>query len=219
MRLMALVSALAITLGATPALAHPLAPPAAMSTVAPQDAGAGGGNQGGEEAKQAYREGSKAYAMGNYEEAVERFERSYALSQRPELLYNLGQAYARWYELSQDVAHLRKSARLYKNYLQYLDQTDGDAAAREDVQTRLAEVETQIQAAETAAPEDPAPGDGPKDADAQRKRRNAIIWGTVAGVLVVAGGVTAAVLLTRDDGTSDPELGTIGMTRGLGFRF
>jgi len=44
------------------------------------------------QARVQYRLGRSAYEGGRFEEAAERFERAYALSQRPELLYNISVA-------------------------------------------------------------------------------------------------------------------------------
>ena len=48
-------------------------------------------------------------------------------------------------------------------------------------------------------------------------------WAVIAGVVIVAAGVTVAVILTRPkDDEFQPELGTVGQGRGnpgLGFRF
>ena len=63
-----------------------------------------------------YRRGEQAYALGNYEQAVRHFERSYQLSNFADLLYNLGMAYSQWYGLSNDITHLRKARRLFQNY-------------------------------------------------------------------------------------------------------
>ena len=78
-----------------------------------------------------FEQGSEAYALGNYEEAVERFEHSYGLSNRTALLFNLGQAYAKWYDVSQDVEHIRKAKKLFENYIIFLDsQEQPDAEER-----------------------------------------------------------------------------------------
>jgi tetratricopeptide (TPR) repeat protein len=52
-----------------------------------------------EEARGFFIAGRAAYAAGRYREALERFERSHAMSGRPELLYNIGSAAERAGEL------------------------------------------------------------------------------------------------------------------------
>ncbi len=164
------------------------------------------------EAKTAFERGSQAYALGNYEEAVASFERSYQLSSRPELLFNLGQAYAKWYDMSQDVAHLRKAKQLFENYIVFLDSRESaDGEARADARRRIEAVDRQIEA--HLKPDVVTPR-------RDRRRAGAIAGGVVAGVVVVTGAILLGVLLSRSK-PEDPELGTIGGVgvRGPGVRF
>ncbi|MCA9658846.1 MAG: hypothetical protein KC486_10900 [Myxococcales bacterium] len=177
-------------------------------------------------AQAAYEEGTQAYALGNFDQAVAAFERSYSLSGRPELLFNLGQSYAHWYTLSEDLGHLRKARALFDNYVKFLRESDPpDQEAIDDAEARIAEVERLLaEAKEGPAPApgpepDPGPDPGidagtpPADDAPPAKRplvRRGWFWGVVVGgALLVAGAVTAGVLLSRDNGTFEPELGTI----------
>lgn len=183
-----------------------------------------------------YKLGTQAYALGNYEQAVAHFERSFALSNHPYLLYNLGMAYSQWYGLSADLGHLRKAQRLFHNYIKALaEDPQMDQEQRDDAEAQIARLDQQIADHEAKAraaegPKEPVVVtqpppviDAPPPAKVPVYRRG-WFWGVVAvGALAVAGGVTAGVLLgRRDDG--GPELGTIGPTlgtapTGLGFRF
>ena len=166
------------------------------------------------EARAAYRAGTREYAMGNFEQAVGYFERAFELSQRKELLYNLAQAYRRWYEIDPDVGYLRKSKKLYENYLAFLDaEPEPDPAAVAEAREGMAAAERML--AEHEA-NNPAGGEDDNDRKVHQK---AWFWVVVVGsVAAVAGGVTAGVLLSRDDSTG-PELGTVGRAPGLGFSF
>lgn len=174
------------------------------------------------EAKAEYRAGSDAYALGKYEVAVAHFERAYELTHQPELLFNLGQSYTRWYDISNDLEHLKKARRLYENYVLNVGATDKDeeqqAQARADAQRRIAEVDRRISQHEEGAP-DPGPTDTPK----QPVHKKAWFWLTIVGGLAVVGGVTAAVVLTTRKPEFEPELGTIGRSPisggGLTLRF
>lgn len=187
-----------------------------------------------------YRLGTQAYALGKYELAVVHFERSYELSNHPYLLYNLGMAYAQWHGLSNDLGHLRKARRLFQNYIKALaDDASLDQEQRADAEAQIARIDEQIAEAEAKlkadappeGPQEPAvrepagPIDGPPADTTKPVHRRGWFWAVVAvGVLAVAGGVTAGVLLGRRDGGKAPELGTIGPTSGhaptgLGFRF
>lgn len=207
MRLLIPSLALSLALPA-PAVASPYVVRSATEEPSPQD----------REAAEAFRNGSKAYEMGNYEEAVQLFERSYELSASAALLFNLGQAYSRWYEIDPDIEHLRKARKLFENYITRLE-AEGDLSTevRAETEERIAEVEQQIDEHERAKQsERPTKTDKPV-------YKKGWFWGTIVGVVVAAGAVTTAVLLTRDrDDGLDPELGTIqgsAGSRALGLRF
>lgn len=190
------------------------------------------------EAQEAFQLGTQAYALGNYDQAVALFERSYALSGRPELLFNLGQAYAQWYGLSGDVGHLRKARKLYQNYIKFLEASEGvDPEAVRDTEARIAEIDGLIAAHEGPAPEGPAPEGppppetGPEPApqpaaptDTPRRplHRKGWFWGVIVGaVVVIAAGVTIGVVASRDR-PLEPELGTIraqALAQPPGLRF
>jgi tetratricopeptide (TPR) repeat protein len=188
-----------------------------------------------------YRLGTQAYALGNYELAIVHFERSYELSNHPYLLYNLGMAYAQWHGLSPDLGHLRKARRLFQNYIKALaDDASLDQEQRDEAEAQIARIDEQIaeteakqkaaappvegpQEPKTTGPQQPPVDQGPSD-DRPVYRRG-WFWAVIGvGVLAVAGGVTAGVLLSRRDDGKPAELGTIGPTSGqaptgLGFRF
>jgi tetratricopeptide (TPR) repeat protein len=165
------------------------------------------------EAKTEYRAGSDAYALGNYEEAVGHFERSYELSQQPELLFNLGQSYTRWYDISNDIDHLKKARRLYENYVLNVGATaldeQGQADARADAQRRIAEVDRAIAKHEDART-------GPVGVDDEKTKKpvykKAWFWVVIiGGVAAVSGGIAAGVVASGNAKPGFvPELGTIG---------
>jgi tetratricopeptide (TPR) repeat protein len=176
-----------------------------------------------EAAKAEYRLASDAYALGNYEQAIEHFEKAYKLSQEPALLFDIGQAYTRWYDLSNDVEQLKKARRMYENYVINLDVTDMTdeerANARADAQRRIAEVDRRI------ADHRDSNTEVDEDDDKAKKPVHKKAWFWVAiigGIAVVTAGVTTGVVLgTRRDGFQ-PELGTIGLapsSGGLTLRF
>jgi hypothetical protein len=168
------------------------------------------------EAKAEYRAGSDAYALGNYEEAVGHFERAYELSQQPELLFNLGQSYTRWYDISNNLDHLKKARRLYENYVLNVGATQldeqGQADARADAQRRIAEVDRAIAKHQNANGTAPVEDDKP-DKPVHKK---AWFWVAIIGGAAVIGGVVAAVVVTTRPKGFEPELGTIGNMGGSG---
>lgn len=90
-------------------------------------------------AEQLYAEGERAYFVGDYITAVTKFETAYAKSQLPQLLYNVGLAYMRRYELSKDVADLRRAHSVLTNFRVELerDPTIGSAQNVEELITQI----------------------------------------------------------------------------------
>ncbi len=175
-----------------------------------------------------YRLGEQAYALGNYEQAVRHFERSYQLSNFAELLYNLGKSYAQWYDLKNDLSLLRKAKRLFQNYTKRLTENpEMDQSQRAEAEAQISRLDEQIAAEEArqvvpppvvrAEPElEPTPTQPPSDHKPVHKR--GWFWGLIGGI-VVAGAVTAAIVLTRKPGF-EPELGSIGPNAGgVALRF
>ena len=171
-----------------------------------------------------YRLGEQAYALGNYEQAVRHFERSYQLSNFADLLYNLGMAYAQWHGLSNDVTHLRKARRLFQNYAKRLAENPAmDQSQRAETEAQIARIDEQIATADAARPTPPPPvvtpapetkpqPQPPPDQPKKPVYKRGWFWGLLGG-LVVAGAVTAAIVLTRKPGF-EPELGSIGPNTG-----
>ena len=175
-----------------------------------------------------YRRGEQAYALGNYEQAVRHFEHSYELSNFAELLYNLGKSYAQWYDLKNDLSLLRKAKRLFQNYTKRLTENpEMDQSQRAEAEAQITRIDEQIAAEEarqvvpppvvrTEPVLDVAPEQPPPDHKPVYKR--GWFWGVIGG-LVVAGAVTAAIVLTRKPGF-EPELGSIGPNAGgVALRF
>lgn len=88
-----------------------------------------------EEAHGLFMAARAAYSAGRYEEALDLFERSYRLSARPELLYNIGQTADR----------LRRDERAIEAFSQYLEEQP-DAANRQEVETRLNALRAAVEA-------------------------------------------------------------------------
>jgi tetratricopeptide (TPR) repeat protein len=214
---------LAISIAGSPSVAH--ASPFSVPSLRTAGPGSEVEDSTEAEARSEFRAGSDAYALGNYEEAVTHFERAYELTHRPDFLFNLGQAYTRWYDISNDVEHLKKARRLYENYVLNVGATELDeeeqAQAQADAQRRITEVDRRIAQHQDATTADPITGtDEPKKKPVHKK---AWFWVTIVGGLAVIGGVTAAVVLTTRKPGFEPELGTIGRAPveggGLTLRF
>src|SRR3954471_7151577 len=83
------------------------------------------------EARRLYAEGKAEYAQGHYAEAVTLFERSYALSESPALLFNMAQAHR-----LAGPEHCSDAVALYKSYLQ----AQPDAENKKEVEERIHEL-------------------------------------------------------------------------------
>jgi hypothetical protein len=106
-----------------------------------------------------YEEGKKAYRLGKFAEAVQKWEEAYDKSQRPLLLYNISLAYKSLYDISGKVDDLRKARAVMNNFLV---EAESDAEA-DDAKAQIAELDKMIADAEANAPKpDPDP-DEPKD--------------------------------------------------------
>lgn len=68
------------------------------------------------EAAASFLEGSKYYELGQYPIAIEKFERAWELSNEPLLLFNLGQAYWKWFDVDPQAEHLRRAKQNFENY-------------------------------------------------------------------------------------------------------
>lgn len=158
-----------------------------------------------DQAKKAYGEGSDLYELGKYPEAIEQFKLAWELSKEVQLLFNLGQAYWKWYDVDPDVDHLRQAAVFFRNYDKRMRLREGYQPA--EIETILTAIEAQIEvderkAAEAARPVIVQPG-GPTEEELawqqrQRTTKGLVISGTtitVLGGLTLAAGV--AGLLSR----------------------
>lgn len=99
-----------------------------------------------QEAASLFREGSMFYELGQYEDAIVKFEAAWKLAPVPQLLFNLGQAHRRWYEVDPDIDHLRQAKTFFVNYDKRM-KTDSSYSAREAdyVENMIEKLEAQIE--------------------------------------------------------------------------
>lgn len=98
-------------------------------------------------AKALYDEGRKAYRLGKFEQAVQKWEQAYAISDNPLLLYNIALAYKGKYGISTDIADLRQAKAVLQNFIT-LARADPQLEL-DDAPERLAELEAMIEQAES----------------------------------------------------------------------
>ena len=99
---------------------------------------------GEDQARTLYEEGDSAYRAGRYEEAIDRFSKAYELSKRPELQFNLANAYER-------LGQLAAAIRSLETY-----QVAAPVGERADIQRRIDALKKRLEKAEKG-PAAPAP--------------------------------------------------------------
>lgn len=87
-----------------------------------------------QEARELFLQGQAAYETGDYDTAVQNWERAYELDPRPLLQYNLAQAYERLGLLDQAVAAYRV----------YIENTPGDDQRAQNARARIASLEQRV---------------------------------------------------------------------------
>lgn len=189
-----------VTLSATPAAAQNDAAPALDEGQAQAlDA----------EARALFEAGSTAYHAGRFDAALEYFQRSYALSQRPELLYNVASAAERArqdrvaleaYEQYVARTEVAPQHTLARNRIEFLRRqlAEGDARAPAPV----AEGAEEATAPEPAPPSPTPPPEGGGDAGPAPW-----IFLGLGGALAVAGGVFLGLGLADRATVEDPPPG------------
>jgi hypothetical protein len=87
---------------------------ALMALLALASAGRAGAAE--DHARELFAEGQSAFSAGRFAEAAQLFERAYADSKAPRLIWNIAQAYRRQYEVDRDLANLRRARALFHNF-------------------------------------------------------------------------------------------------------
>ncbi len=102
-----------------------------------------------------YDEGRKAYRLGDFETAVDKWEKAYDLSDNGLLLYNISLAYKGLYTISNDLADLRRARAILDNFIK-VAKANADIDP-DDAPERLVELDAMIAEAEKAAEDDKPP--------------------------------------------------------------
>src|SRR4051812_7749820 len=97
-----------------------------------------------DEAKAAFGRGNTAYNLGKYADAVAEFERAYALSKLPEILFNLGQCYRKQWEAEQRSELGRRALHYYEAVVREAP----SAKVRPDAEQFITELTPAVTAAE-----------------------------------------------------------------------
>lgn len=186
----------------------PTVPPVGRDATGPLAAPVPGTDEPGPDAtpEALYNAGEQAYWLGDFRRAVDLFEAAYARSGLPALLYNVGLATMRRYELTQDPADLRRARAVLVNYQQELAK-DPSLQQADNVPRLIAQLDatlatlattpvrkpTPTPTIDTAAPPPQARCDpAPEPTRARDTRRAGAAVMTVGG-LALAGGVASTL--------------------------
>lgn len=148
------------------------------------------------EAREAFREGSDAYAEARYGEAMRLFRRAYELSGRAALLYNIG--------LTAD--RLRDDAAAVDAFERYL--ASGEDARRDEVERRLAASRARLIASSVPDPVEPDPDPSPPLGAESPSRAGPWAVGLTGAALAVGGAVMLAVGARQVADVNDTPTGT-----------
>ena len=150
------------------------------------------------EAREAFQQGSDAYAEARYGEALRLFRRAFELSGRSTLLYNIG--------LTAD--RLRDDATAVDAFERYL--ASGEDARRDEVERRLAASRARLLADAAVVPPartlEPAPS--PRPLDEPRPSRVPLALGIVGAAVAVVSAVLVGVGARRVAEVNDTADGT-----------
>jgi tetratricopeptide (TPR) repeat protein len=197
------MSPLALTAAAVSFLHAASALPWSAVTTGPEETEVDADEQ---RAQKLYEEGERAYRLGDFGLAIEKFKAAYEASSRPQLLYNVGLAYKRNYEVTSDVADLRAAKAVLNNYLVEIEK-DPEVGDEEEIRELVDEIDRLMQdagRAEGAAAPAPAPAQTAPDKDPGRSLRIAGVVGLALGAGgIVAGGVLGLALGLVSRNTQD----------------
>jgi tetratricopeptide (TPR) repeat protein len=130
-----------------------------VSFAAPEPCHAQGKAADDARGRELYKEGDKAYAEGDYETAVAKFEEAYELSGRKALLFNIGNAHER-------LGNPKRAAEALREYLPHAKRAD-----KPTLEKRVESLEKRAQAEEEAKAKAEAEREAEAKAQAEREAR------------------------------------------------
>ncbi|MDZ4693746.1 MAG: tetratricopeptide repeat protein [Deltaproteobacteria bacterium] len=184
------------------------------------DGGNDNGNDNGNddvattESKGHFQAGTTHYNLGRFEDAIGEYRKAYELKNDPVFLFNIAQSY-------RQLGHAERALFFYRRYLS----TAPESPHRNDVQTRIDELEKQIKATPAARaeadpiampPSVPQPANQPEAllvepqesvANDQSVVHTWWFWSAVGAVVVVGGAALVLALSAEDNDVPKTTLG------------
>ena len=159
-----------------------------------------------DEARRLFDAGVARYTAADYGAAIDFWLEAYAMIPptfdnrliKAELIYNVARAQQKWFEIDEDITHLRQARETLTRYLGEIDELYGEQGAleREKIEEQIADVDGQIKAWEDEQARreaELAERMRPKfdeEGDAREERRNRAMVGAGAGLTALGvGGV------------------------------
>jgi hypothetical protein len=157
-------------------------------------------------AQKLYEEGERAYRLGDFALAIEKFKAAYEASSKPQLLYNVGLAHKRNYEVTSDVADLRAAKAVLNNYLVEIEK-DPEVGDEEEIRDLVEDIDRLMQEAsktdgKPASAPTPA-GTDPKEDPGRPLRITGVVGLALGAGGIVAGGVLGLALGLVSRNTQD----------------
>jgi len=116
-------------------------PPAPEPSAKPKPQPASEPTAGAEAAaKTAFAQGSDAFRLGRYPEAIQRYEDAYRLSHKVEILFNLALSNRKAYAIEQKPEYLRRALDIYKQFLRLTPDEAELRAARQNISEAAGEL-------------------------------------------------------------------------------
>jgi tetratricopeptide (TPR) repeat protein len=232
-RLICTALLISITIAGMPGAASASAPP---SEAEAPDAEAPDEDPDMLRARELFDAGVARYSASEYEDAVEFWMEAYALIPptfenrlvKAELIYNVARAQQKWFEIDQDIKHLRQAREILGRYLEEVDELYPDeqvALERQKVEDQIAELDESITEAEAEAARREAelaermrPTFDEKADAREHKRNNAMIISGSALTVVGLGAVGALVAGIAMAGQADRAIGDLPLAADIAER-
>jgi tetratricopeptide (TPR) repeat protein len=162
-------------------------------------------------ARELFDEGVARYTASDYGKAIDFWLEAYTLIPptfenrlvKAELIYNIARAQQKWFEIDQDIQHLRQARESLGRYLEEIDElypAEQVALERQKVEEQIAELDESIAEAEAEAARreaELAERMRPKfdeKADARDRKRNKAMIGSGSAFTVVGVGAVGALV-------------------------
>ncbi len=124
-------------------------PAAERSSTTVSAAAPGGSEALDAEAARLIEEAERAYRVRDFGTTIERLDRAYRLTGATALLYDLGDAHARYYELDRNPDHLRQARAFFRTYARRAEAAQLDPG---DARERVAALGRRIEAVPSTVP-------------------------------------------------------------------